>query len=121
MKWFWNKKEKEDSYTKDSVDYDNMQEELVELKDKVARMEREAKVKEHDSHIVDCLNTYEYATKRNHNVEVNKMDNGAVEIIYHTVNYYAFCCDYTPDIKIELSKDEAYLIGEFLHECNNKS
>ena len=72
MKWFWNKKEKDDSDIRGTLEYDTLQKELADLKAKMSDMEKETKRKEHDSHIVDYINTYEYGTKSNVNIRINK-------------------------------------------------
>jgi hypothetical protein len=103
---------------KDNADYDKLKQEVAELSEKLSAIEKEAEKKEHDSHIVDTLDTYEYDEAIN-NIDLNYMDDGSVEFIYHTkVDYYPPKTTNT-SIKVVLTKDEAYLIGEFLHEHNN--
>ena len=111
--WFKKSKPK----VKDNVAYDKLSLKVDRLSEKLSRIEEEAKQREHDSHIIDTLDTYEYDEAIN-NIDLNYMDDGSVEFIYHTkVDYYPPKITNT-SIKVVLTKEEAYLIGEFLHEHN---
>ena len=104
---------------KDNADYNKLKQEVVKLSEKLSAIEKEAKQREHDSHIVDTLDTYEYDEAIN-NIDLNYMDDGSVEFMYHkrTGDIFSPCIFYDTTL-IKLTKEEAYLIGEFLHEHNN--
>ena len=114
MKWPWNyiKEKREEKERIES-----------EISRKVAELNRlieKQKQKEHDSHIVDSLNTYNYRASNNY-VKLNYMDDGSVEFRYCKEEPHYPSMATVTTILLELTKDEIYLIGEFLHEHNNKS
>ena len=105
---------------KDNADYNKLKQEVVKLSEKLSAIEKEAKQKEHDSHIIDSINTYDYLNWSNNYIELNFMDDESAEFIYHTkVDYYPPKTTNT-SIRMVLTKEEAYLVGEFLHECYNR-
>ena len=105
MKWPWNYiKEKREEKERIESEISRKVAELTNIIEK-------QKQKEHDSHIIDSLSTRDYCSPYDY-VKLNYMDDGVTEIsLIHGYESFIF----------KLSKNNTYLIGEFLHECNNKS